>query len=258
MPWEIGTPYPSSLAPKTLVGLPNPAGLRTGASFAVTDYGGNIATVVAGAWRFEYPFRTTWAGRPAVGLVPTGTELQVTDYANQKWVNDGTVWRPAQGRASLFADCADVEKALASLSGVTQGVFTTPTMKIPAGMIIPDSQIVITTRAYKTGTGGSVRFVASLGTTNTIADPGIMSSVSGAGTNSSVFAQCAGVFGDIKTRMMAIGYGEGAISTPVGVSPFFYTTNIDTDADMFITFWVTNGNVADVFNLTSYKVCLEA
>lgn len=200
-----------------------------------------------------------WANRPAPSAVRPGTELIVSDYAYQKWICDGTYWRPAQGRASLFADCADVGIVLASLSGVTQGQFSIPLLKIPAGMIVPESQIVITQRGYKTGTGGNVRFVASLGTTGVpTSDPGIVSSVSGTGNNACVFSQCAGVFGNSKTRMMAISYGEGAISIPAGAVPAFQSSNINTDADMFVTMWVTNGNVADVFNLTSYRVWLEA
>ena len=252
-------PIDSSISPFTVATLPNPATLATGTSFAITDYGGNIATAVGGQWRFEFPFRTTWGNRPPVNLVPAGTELQVTDYANQTWVCDGTYWRPAQGRTSLFADCADVGTVLASLSGVNQGQFSIPLLKIPAGMIVPESQIVITQRGYKTGTGGSVRFVASLGTTGVpTSDPGIVSVVSGTGNNACVYAQCAGVFGSAKNRMMAINNGEGAVSIPAGAVPAFQSSNINTDADMFVTMWVTNGNVADVFNLTSYRVWLEA
>ena len=83
------TLVPISLQQKSLAALPSAVGLRTGSAYEITDYGGNIATAVNGVWRFEYPFRTTWANRPPVNLVPAGTELQVTDYANQKWISDG-------------------------------------------------------------------------------------------------------------------------------------------------------------------------
>jgi len=129
----------------TVATLPDPASLDTGTQAEVVDCGGNIATVVAGAWRFEYPFRTTWANRPPVNLVPAGTELQVTDYANQKWISDGINWRPAQGRAIITQQHGNTTQPLATLSGITQGYFTIPGGNpiIKGGMILHHSRVYI-------------------------------------------------------------------------------------------------------------------
>jgi hypothetical protein len=75
--------------------LPPPATIRTGTTVVVTTpTGENIATVVNGAFHYLMPFVTNWAGRPSASSVPAGTELQVTDYGNQKWVSDGVDWKP--------------------------------------------------------------------------------------------------------------------------------------------------------------------
>ena len=67
--------------------MPDMGMLSPGAPVTVTTpYGENVATVVNGTFRYLLPFVTTWAGRPPASSVPVGTELQVTDYANQKWI----------------------------------------------------------------------------------------------------------------------------------------------------------------------------
>lgn len=260
MPWEIGTPYPSSLAPKTLAGLPNPAGLRTGASFAVTDYGGNIATVVAGAWRFEYPFRTTWAGRPAVGLVPAGTELQVTDYANQKWINDGASWRPAQGRALVKNIFGTIATPLAVITGVTAGAFSLPggNIRIPAGMIAPNSRVIVSHTARRTTSAATANLVCYLGTAGNQADTGIVSQNLAATANLDIVACSGARFGTSKTTMVCSNYlSEYTTTTGAGVATD-RTFNVNTDADMFVSFGVISANIADSFGLVSYSVSLEA
>ena len=92
------------LPQKALAALPPSASLPTGTQYEVTDYGGNVAIVINGAWRFVAPFRTKWADRPPVGIVPAGTELQVTDYANQKFISDGTEF-PKDYRAEHHPAC---------------------------------------------------------------------------------------------------------------------------------------------------------
>lgn len=262
MPWEIGTPYPSSLAPKTLAGLPNPAGLRTGASFAVTDYGGNIATVVAGAWRFEYPFRTTWAGRPAVGLVPTGTELQVTDYGNRKWISDGVNWNPAQGVVVLYElfGLSDGAGHIAQISGATSGTFAIPGgLKIPEGMIRSGTKISMQVEATKVGANGTANCTVTLGTLNSASDGAMSSLAVSAATGTQIFASCAARFGVSTTKFNtrnALGEGVSQASSANVMQD--RTSNINTAADMWVNVNINSANAGDVFNLVGIQVKLEA
>ena len=69
-----------------------------------------------------------WANRPSAALVRPGTEIVVSDYGYQKWVSDGTYWRPAQGRATikdLFGLVA-TGGHIAQISGTTAGLFAIP------------------------------------------------------------------------------------------------------------------------------------
>ena len=247
-----------ALQTSTLAGLPNATNIRTGTAFSVTDYGGNIATVVAGAWRFEYPFRTTWSGRPAVGLVPVGTELQVTDFANQKWINDGTYWLPAQGRALLLSRSSGATGFIAQISGLTAAVFTVSGNKIPAGMIPPEGRILVTSDGFKTGGTAGYRLRTHLGLLNSAADPEITSVVSSSATGVPFAMSTSARFGQETGRFSSRGgLGEGVSST-TGFVMNSKNFGLNTQEEMFVNIAVAEGNIADVYNLVSLQVWLEA
>ena len=249
---------PSSLQQKSLAALPSAAGLATGTSFEITNYGGNIATVVAGAWRFEYPFRTTWAGRPPVGLVPVGTELQVTDYANQKWINDGTVWRPAQGRILLAQKNADGYGSIAVLTGVTSGEWAITKPILKGGMGVPGAKLRVEGLVIKVGTSGTFIPAAYLGTTGSMAtDPAIGSvgatlSTDAAGIRWDMYA-CFGSNENTYLRSGSIA-PQGQIQGNIIVQ----SVNVNTASDMSVTFGMASGFATDAFHLKSYAVWLEA
>lgn len=249
------------LKPRTLAGLPSATGMKTGTSFAVTDYGGNIATAVNGVWRFEYPFRTTWAGQPAAGLVPAGTELQVTDYANQKWISDGTYWRPAQGRViikELFGLVA-TGGHVAQISGATAGLFAIPgECKIPAGMIITHSRLYIQADGIKSGANGTASFIVYLGTTNSVADSLAINQGVSIGNNTNALATTAARFGTATDRYNSRNWQGEGVSSASQISMFDRIGNVNTKADMFVNVGVSAANAADVFNLTALQVVLES
>ena len=243
---------------KMIADLGSAQGFITGTSFAVTDYGGNIATAVNGQWRFEYPFRTTWANRPPVNLVPVGTEMQATDYANQKWINDGTVWRPAQGRALLLSSSSGSSGFIAQISGLTAAVFTVPGNKIPAGMIPPQGRILVASDGFKTGASASYRLRTHLGLLNSAGDPEVTSVVGNSATGSPFAMSTSSRFGPETSRFSSRGgLGDGVSSTS-GFVMNSRNTGLNTQEDMFVNIAVAEGNVADVYNLVSLQVWLEA
>lgn len=262
MPWEIGTPYPSSLAPKTLAELPSAAGLRTGASFAVTDYGGNIAVAVGGAWRFEFPFRTTWAGRPDVGLVPAGAELQVTDYGNRKWISDGANWGPAQGVVVLHElfGLNDGAGHIAQISGATSGAFAIPGgLKIPGGMIRSGTKISAQVEITKVGGNGTATATVTLGTLNSASDSSIVGQNMSIATGMQALISCSARFGSSATKFNTRDYvGEGITQASIANVMKDRTSNINTDADMWVNININSANAGDVFNLIGVQVKLEA
>ena len=232
-----------------------------GGMYNITDYGGNVAIWVNGAWRFQLPFRTDWAGRPPVSAVPVGTELQVTDYANQKFISDGTYWRPAQGRA-LLVDLYGLIAAggqLAQLSGVSSGVFAIPGgCKIPAGMITPHSRLFVQTDCYKSGANGTANFAVHLGATNSSADATMCvqgSSITG-GVN--VVTSAAARFGIATDRFNARNWQGEGVSSGSNTSMSDRLGNVNTNADMWLNVAINTANALDVFNLVSLQVVLEA
>lgn len=248
------------LKPRALAALPSAVGLRTGTAYEITDYGGNIAVAVNGTWRFEFPFRTTWAGRPPVNLVSPGTELQATDYANQKWICDGPYWRPAQGRVSIGAQWGSYLTPLAVLQNVTSGIFTIPNgnPKVSAGMIIPGSTLRIKPVVKKMGANGTVVFAAHLGTTATSADAVVATGTSTAVTNLDINLSGAAHFSGIQNRLCSIQWvGDGTSQASTAGAGNDGTYNINTTVDQFVIFRCYSGNTSDIYNLIGYEVSLE-
>lgn len=254
--------YQLSTLPKyALATLPSAVGLPTGTSYEITDYAGNIAVAANNVWRFEFPFRTTWAGRPAVGLVPAGTELQVTDYSNQKFISDGTVWRPAHGRMQIAQKHGPIASPVAVLSALTSGVFSLPggPIVIPADMVPSNSRITVSALMRKTGASGSVFFGARLGKTGTTGDAALCGMTSNAATGAEVsLSGSARVSTSSANNFIAMNTLGDGVSAAVTNVTSTSTTNVDHTVDQYLSLIVLAGNVADTYNLLGYVVGLEA
>ena len=245
----------------TLQTLPPVTGLPEGTEVFVSNCNGNIARLINGAWRFVAPFRTTWAGRPAVNFVPAGTELQVTDYANQKFISDGTYWRPAQGRMllkSVFGLSA-AGGQIAQISGTTAGLFAVPGgCKIQAGMIIPHSRISVQSDTYKVGANGTASFIITLGSSNSAADVTMISQTMSITTGTNSVATCAARFGTATDKFNSRNWQGEGVSSGSNNSMSDRAGNVNTAADMWINVGVSSANASDIFNLVSLQVVLEA
>jgi len=253
---------PISLQQKSLAALPSAIGLPTGTAVEITNYGGNVAVAVNGQWRFELPLRTTWAGRPAVGLVPAGTELQVTDYGNHKWVSDGVNWSPAQGVVVLYDlfGLNDGTGHIAQIAGATSGTFAIPSgLKIPAGMTRRGTKILVQVEATKVGGNGAANLSVTLGTLNSASDSSIVARSVSTGTGMQVLISCAARFGSSTTKFNTRDIvGEGITQASVANVMKDRTSNINTAADMWINVNINSANAGDVFNLIGIQVKLEA
>lgn len=242
-----------------LASLPPAALFQAITRYEISDYGGNIATVVNGAWRFEYPFRTTWAGRPAVGLVPTGTELQVTDYGNQKWISDGVNWRPAQGRVLIKQMGGLQSTPVASLSGITSGTFSIPggNPRIQAGMIAPHSRVIIQHKMQRNGTTASAISYSRLC---------IPSSTDMAGNSVSQLS-IGNNFGWVAQHYAHAAFGSNPTSffaTPDGLHQYYgykmvrdQSADVNTGQAMEVLFSISDASPTDSFRLVDFSVFLE-
>ena len=233
-----------------------------GKLYNIYDYGGNTAAYIGGQWRFQFPFRTTWANRPPVGIVSAGTELQVTDYANQKFISDGTYWRAAQGRAIIKDLFGSVTTGghIAQLSGTIAGLFAIPAggCKIPAGMLIPHSRLYIQADGVKSGGNGTANFIVYLGTTNSASDSSVVNQVISIGTNTNALTTAAARFGTATDRYNSRTWQGEGISNASQNSISDCIGNVNTNADMFVNVGIAAANAADVFNLITLQVVLES
>jgi len=206
-------------------------------------------------------FTDTWANRPAANSVPIGTEFIATDYSYQKWVSDGTYWRPAQGRAllkNLFGLLA-AGGQIAQLSGISSGIFTIPGgCKIPAGMIIPHSRLFVQADGYKTGANGAANWRIFLGTTNSTADSQ-MTTFNILNTNGiNAVGSGAARIGTATDRYNSRNWQGEGLTAGSNTSMSDRLGNVNTNADMWVNVGVTDANTADVFNLVTLQIVLEA
>lgn len=203
-----------------------------------------------------------WANRPSAALVRPGTEIVVSDYGYQKWVSDGTYWRPAQGRATikdLFGLVA-TGGHIAQISGTTAGLFAIPAggCKIPVGMLIPHSRLYVQADGIKSGANGTANFIVYLGTTNSASDSAVVNQGVSIGNNTNALTTAAARFGTATDRYSSRTWQGEGISNASQNSMSDRLGNVNTNADMFVNIGVAAANAADVFNLTALQVVLES
>lgn len=244
---------PMSKGKSLLAALPPATLLPTGVSYEILDYGGNIATVVAGAWRFEYPFRTTWAARPAVGLVPAGTELQVTDYANQKWISDGTVWRPAQGRVRLLHKWGSTSAPVSVVTGSVDMQFTITDKIIQPGVLLDGCKLNLQAWVRRTGAAGTAYIYAKMGVLDSYSDVSMTGSSFGAADGLHYRMDLLSVVAGPSLFNMAVTAPQAASTAPSSGTP-----NFNVNAEMDLSFHIRAANIADSFMLVGYTLSMEA
>lgn len=236
-----------------LASLPSAALFQSITRYEIADYGGNVAVAVNGQWRFELPFRTTWAGRPVVGLVPIGTELQVTDFNNQKWVSDGTVWRPAQGRVVLLHKWGSTNSPISVVTGAVDMQFTITDKIIKPGVLLDGCKLNLQAWIRRSGNAGTASIYAKMGALDSYSDV-TMTGISFGATNGlhyrmdllSVVAG-ASLFNMVTT----------APQTPHS-APSYGTLNFNVNAKMNLSFHIRGANPADTFALVGYTLSMEA
>lgn len=235
----------------------SPVTAKAGAVRQVTDYGGTIAVSDGTRWRLER-LTCNWTDKPAANAVPVGTDLRVLDYNNVIFWSDGTYWRP-RGVQNLYHKNGLFTQPLATVTGITSAAFSTPVLKIPAGMITPQSKLSTQVNGRKTTGIATAVFSITLGTSNSVADLGIVGIAIASPVNTDFDLASAAKFSSFTNRFFTQGWiGEGSTaSTSSGISND-RVANVNTNADMYLNFYISSANIADSFNLLSYRVTIEA
>ena len=227
-------------------------------SIIVTDYGGTIAVSDGVRWRLERLY-TTWAGKPAVHIVPVGTELSVTDLNKSVFYSDGGYWRPVGGRAQIAMQTGTVSVPLATLSAAGKFSLAGGDILIPAGLIAPNSKLCAMTQTRKIGTAAVASVNSRLGVGS--GGQGINTDAyinGGQHANQNLGDMKANgfqLYGASKTKAITGGWQTENSSSYSSVVEL--TTNINTDADMYVSAWVTAVTSPDTVALLSLHVWLE-
>lgn len=235
----------------------SPVTAKAGAVRQVTDYGGTIAVSDGTRWRLER-LTCNWTDKPAANAVPVGTDLRVLDYNNVIFWSDGTYWRP-RGAQNLYHKNGLLTQPLATVTGLTLATFSTPVLKIPAGMITPQSKLSTQVNGRKPTGTATAAFCITLGTSNGVADSGIVGLAIASPVNTVFDIASAAKFGSFTDRFFTQNWiGEGStVANASGVNSD-RVDNVNTNADMYLNFYISSANIADSFNLLSYRVTIEA
>ena len=185
---------------------------------------------------------------PAASISP-GTTCMVKDYAYQRWVWDGTYWKPMQGRARINGGNGS---PLATLSGIASGLFALPAITIPVGMFFDGATIraeVMLKKTTSTATWGAMAYIGPLGTSSDL-NFGIISNSAPANACtrlSSVAVITSGsILGSRYTGPHGVDTGAASVAA------------VSMATDLKVSLGVAFANVADTFHLQSYLVTLEA
>ncbi len=199
-----------------------------------------------------------WADRPTAAAAGNGALQWFSDIGGGSlWRSDGTNWRPANGRTRLYAKNGLIAAPLATLTGVTSGVFTLPeTLTIPAGLIAPHSAVWGNFEIFRTGATATALVQWRIGTAGTTSDSIVYQSSMSATTNHQSRSYSAAKFGTETDRFFAPNSSNmnGGGSQAAGADR---TTNVNTAAAMYATVDLSSANAADTFSLIAYSLWIE-
>jgi len=169
-------------------------------------------------------------------------------------ISDGTYWRPLGGSVVIAEQSGSIATPISAFTGVTNSLFT-PTSQpvIPNNFLIPgQSSIEVEASFRRTGSTASATLNIHFGTAKTSADNTVYAATYAATTLLDLFANPT-IFVAEAGRVTSTNWQSkgGAGNTNVTLDRI---GNINTAAEMGITFSITSANVADSFALIGYKV----
>lgn len=199
----------------------------------------------------------TWANRPtAAGN--TGLCVRITDVGvsgGSYWFSDGTNWRPVGGSVLIASQQGSITTPVSAFTGVTSSTFTITQPVFPAGMLIPGSATIeVEAQLRRTGATATALMNVRLGTAKTSADNAIYAFTYAATTLLDLFVNPSVLVAET-SRVVATNWQTRGGSGNASVYQE-RTGNINTAAEMGITFDISSANAADSFALIGYKVRL--
>jgi len=189
----------------------------------------------------------SWAGRPAAGSVPAGTEIAITDVPRggiSRWFSDGTQWQTVDGHVVLYAQAKGYKNPLGSVTWASAAItMAIPggSIKIPAGLIVPGVSELRVNVLWATGANvGGVAAQMTIGTSNSWSDTQCNGAFLGPVNEWDQAASFTFPSATTMTQASSLTPKNGA---PAGAMGNEYGTNIDVASDMYVNFGTTQGGV---------------
>ncbi|SEO63442.1 hypothetical protein [Nitrosovibrio sp. Nv6] len=208
-------------------------------------------------WIWTY----TWATKPNYSLATVGTVINILDVGGEAgsfWKATSVGWVPLNGPVKLASQWGTVLAPVASVENAP-AKFSVPvgagSLAIPAGMIIPGHS-VLSIRAALHKRGASLcTFRIYLGTSETSSDAPVYALNVTADLND-IYPSVE--IGAVSSSSLTSTYWmpAGSSGSPSAITAV--TANINTGAEMHISFIAINMEASNGLDLIGYSVVLES
>lgn len=190
----------------------------------------------------------------------SGARIRITSLRNAEFYSDGTNWRPAGGRQSLYYNQGSLASPLATMTGTGAAqTFTLPeTLLIPANIIPPNSKVYAEVIIKRGGTAQGFTEVVCLGTANTcVSDQSFIGQ-----TIANVDGNETRLFGAAQFFNSATSFlsmGSLVPNSTTTANQILKISQINTAADMYVSIGCSNTTfiAPDIANLISYHIWIE-
>lgn len=227
------------------------------------DQNGNIVGLAGdGDAGIPLALSYTWNTRPNAFVTPAGTVINILDVggeAGSLWKATAAGWVPLNGSVKLASRWGSVSSPVATITGSTGGKFSIThgygSLLIPAAMLIPErTSLRFSALFHRRGSNGGASARIYLGTTGTTSD----ASAFVLAFNRDAYQVRADVeVGVVSSNSLTstLWLAPGAVSANAFLT---MTTNINTNANMSLSYGISSSNALDAFDLIGYSVVLES
>ena len=199
-----------------------------------------------------------FASFPAIGETYPGRLLR--DDRGDLWNMTALGWIPANGRVSLASNQGALSGSpVSTISNATSGIWAVTggigSLTIPAGMIVPGvTELCMNAKLRRRINTATVQYNVYVGTAGDATDS-LYYTVNAAATNN-LDTRISGIAGFPSSTKMTTANYQGPGSSAGAFQD--RATNINTAADMKISFGITSGNILDFYDLVSYNIWLQS
>jgi hypothetical protein len=199
----------------------------------------------------------TWAEMRARAAVDRETWLLTDTVMRPEWWQYNAAaarWYPIGGRARLVNRGGSVATPLATLTGVTAGLFALDPMVLPAGFLAVGAQVRAHGLFRRSGATGTGTVRARLGTGGNTSDA-ILVSQSMAATDALTYRMYTE--GRVINANTLLSAGSNAVNGTTAGGVLDVTGQVDIEQPMSFTLGIASANAADTFAVLAIAIDVE-